>query len=180
MHNTSGFRCKCCGLHQASSYSADPAAVHSCARCREHSDETLEDFAAREADHVAMYHHALIDAQDETLLAQGERDHYRAKMQAAYASRELLVQVLAQLEDQHHLRGKRCTCGRRGCRVATALADPRVARLVRTYDEARRTLVELRNANPDGWVEKWDYIDVSLVYPNTPRAAPRGRHRAAG
>ncbi|HEY2296453.1 MAG TPA: hypothetical protein VGH43_01895 [Jatrophihabitans sp.] len=180
MHNMNAFRCKCCGLHQVSSYSNDRAAVHSCVRCLQHSDETLDNFAAREADHAAMYHHALIDAQDETLLAQGERDHYRDRMQAAYASREILVQVLAQLDDLHHLRGKRCSCGRRGCRVATVLADPRVARLIRTYDEVRRTLRELREANPDGWVDKWDYIDVSLVYPGLRRPPGRGRHRAAG
>ena len=180
MHKTSAFRCKCCGLHQPLAYSNERSGMHSCVRCREHSDETLENLAAREADHAAMYHHALIDAQDETLLAQGERDHYRDKMHAAYASREILVEVLAQLDDQHHLRGKRCTCGRRGCRVAIALADPRVTRLIRTYDEVRRTLRELRDANPDRWVDKWDYIDVSLVYPTARRPSSRGRHRAAG
>ena len=77
--------------------------------------------------------------------------------------------VLSQIEDLHHLRGKRCTCGRRGCRVATALADPRVARLIRMYDEVRRTLRELHAANPDRWIDKWDYIDVSLVYPGASR-----------
>lgn len=180
MHNTSAFRCKCCGLHQAGTYSGDRAAVRTCVRCRQHSDETIENLAAREADHAAMYHHALIDAQDETLLAQGERDHCRDKMQAAYGSREILVQVLSQIDDLHHLRGKRCTCGRRGCGIPALLADPRVARLIRMYDEVRRTLRELHDANPDRWVEKWDYIDVSLVYPGTRRPSGRGRHRAAG
>lgn len=180
MHETSAFRCKCCGLQQSLSYNNDRSGMHSCVRCREHSDATLENLAAREADHAAMYHHALIDAQDETLLAQGERDHYRDKMQAAYASREILVEVLAQIDEQHHLRGKRCSCGRRGCRVATALADPRVASLVRTYDEVRRTLRELHAANPDRWVDQWDYVDVSLVYPGARRPSTRGRHRAAG
>lgn len=180
MHEVTSFRCKCCGLHQAPTFGSDRVALHRCARCAEHSDDTIEDLAARDADHAAMYHHALMDAQDETLLAQGERDHYRAKMQAAYSSREVLVQVLSQLDDQHHLRGKRCSCGRRGCRVAGLLADPRVARLIHLYDEVRRTLRELRDANPDRWIEKWDYIDVSLVYPGVHRASSRGRHRAAG
>jgi Zn ribbon nucleic-acid-binding protein len=180
VHETIAFRCKCCGLSQVSTYSDDGAAVRSCVRCRHHSDETIEDLAAREADHAAMYHHALIDAQDETLLAQGERDHYRDKMQAAYGSRELLVQVLSQIEHLHHLRGKRCACGRRGCRVADLIADPRVTRLIRNYDEVQRTMRELREANPGRWVEKWDYIDVSLVYPGARRPSSRGRHRAAG
>ena len=165
MHDMSAFRCKCCGLHQASTAAMDRAGVPPMCPMRPTFDETIDDLAAREADHAAMYHHAMIDAQDEALLAQGERDHYHAKMQAAYSSREVLVQVLAQIDDLHHGAARRCSCGRRGCRVATLLADPRVSRLVRTYDEVRRTLRELRDANPDRWVEKWDYIDVSLVYP---------------
>ncbi|HEY8302151.1 MAG TPA: hypothetical protein VIG48_09640 [Jatrophihabitans sp.] len=180
MHDTTAFRCRCCGLHQASTFGVDRAAFHRCARCAQHADETLEDLAGRDADHAAMYQHALIDAQDETLLAQSERDHYRTKMQAAYSSREVLVDVLSRLDDLHHPRGKRCSCGRRGCRVVALLADPRVARLVRTYDEVRRTLRELRDANPDRWIDKWDYIDVSLVYPEARRPSNRGRHRAAG
>ena len=180
VHDMSAFRCRCCGLHQASTFGTDRAGFHRCARCAEHADDTIEALAARDADHAAMYHHALIDAQDEALLAQGERDHYHTKMQAAYSSREVLVQVLAQIDDLHHVRGKRCSCGRRGCRVGALLADPRIARLIRMYDEVRRTLRELRDANPDRWVEKWDYIDVSLVYPPSHRASTRGRHRAAG
>ena len=179
MHSTTQFRCTCCGLHQLGQPD-DRASLKLCVRCREHSDDTIENLAAREADHAAMYHRELFDAQDEALLAQGERDHYRDKMQASYASRELLVQVLSEIEHLHHLRGKRCRCGRRGCPIATKLADPRVARLVRTYDEAQRTLRELHDANLDRWVDKWDYIDVSLVYPEPRRHSSRGRHRATG
>jgi hypothetical protein len=170
----------CCGLQQEAQHCDDRAPLKVCVRCRHHSDDTVEDRAARETDHVAMYHRALFDAQDEVLLAQDERDYYRGKMQAAYASRELLVQVLAGIDHMHHLRGKRCVCGRRACPIAALLADPRVARLVRTYDEVHRTMRELRAANPDAWVDKWDYIDVSLVYPEPRRHSSRGRHRAAG
>jgi hypothetical protein len=60
------------------------------------------------------------------------------------------------------------------------LGDPRVARLVRTYDEVQRTLRELHDANPDRWIDKWDYIDVSLVYPEPRRHHSGGRHRATG
>ena len=132
VHDMSAFRCRCCGLHQASTFGTDRAGFHRCARCAEHADDTIEALAARDADHAAMYHHALIDAQDEALLAQGERDHYHTKMQAAYSSREVLVQVLAQIDDLHHVRGKRCSCGRRGCRVGALLADPRISRLIRS------------------------------------------------
>lgn len=180
VHDTTGFRCTCCGLLQATRYDSDHLAAKICYRCREHSDATVQDLAARETDHAAMYSHALFNAQDDILLAQGERDHYRVKMQSAYASRELLVQVLSQVDHLHHLRGKRCRCGRRGCKIATLLADPRVARLVRTYDELQRTLRELHEANPDRWIDKWDYIDVTLVYPERRRDSRRGRHRAAG
>jgi hypothetical protein len=179
LHGTTEFRCTCCGLHQTARLGDGLATVKVCARCREHSDDTLEQLAAREADHAAMYHRALFDAQDEALLAQGERDHYHAKMHAAYASRELLVQVLSDIANHHHPRGRRCRCGKRGCPVLTRLSDPRVARLVRTYDEVQRTLRELHEANPDRWIDKWDYIDVSLVYPER-RHTSRGRHRAAG
>jgi hypothetical protein len=151
-----------------------------CVRCREHSDETIEDVASRETDHAAMYHRALFDAQDEALLAQGERDYFRDKMHVAYSSRELLVQVLSEIEHLHHPRGKRCSCGRRNCAILAQLGDPRVARLVRTYDEVQRTLRELHDANPDRWIDKWDYIDVSLVYPEPRRHHSGGRHRATG
>lgn len=180
MQGATDFRCTCCGLHQAAQHGEARHAVRLCFRCREHADDTGDDPAAREADHAAMYAHALFNAQDDTLLAQGERDHYRTKMQAAYASRELLVHVLSEIEHLHHARGKRCRCGKRGCKIAALLADPRVARLVRTYDEVQRTLRELHAANPDRWIDKWDYIDVSLVYPEPRRDARRGRHRAAG
>lgn len=180
MHGTTQLRCACCGLHQTAHHGDGLAPLGVCVRCRQHSDDTIEDLAAREADHAAMCHRALFDAQDEALLAQGERDHYRDKMQAAYSSRELLVQVLSEIDHQHHLRGKRCSCGRRGCPISARLADPRVARLVRRYDEVQRTLRELHDANPDRWVDEWDYIDVSLVYPEPRRYSGRGRHRAAG
>jgi transposase-like protein len=174
-------RCACCGLrHPAPAQTGDPALRRTCVRCAAHTDDTVASVAARESDHASMYSHALIDAQDEAILARGERDLYYDKMHAAYASRELLVQVLSQVEDAHHHRGKRCVCGKRACRVAAAVSDPRVARLIRTYDEVQRTLRELRNANPDGWTEKWDYIDVSLVYPQARRHSGRGRHRATG
>jgi hypothetical protein len=41
-------------------------------------------------------------------------------------------------------------------------------------------LRELRNANPDAWTDKWDYIDVSLVYPERTGRTGRGRHRSTG
>jgi hypothetical protein len=145
----------------------------------DHRGDTIADVARREADHAQLYRRALTDAQDDALLAQSERDYCRDKMQAAYETRELLVKVLADIESAHHYRGNRCSCGKRGCRVVEQLADPRVARLVRTYDEERRTLRELRNANPDLWAESWDYIDVTLVYPARARRTG-GRHRASG
>lgn len=179
MHGTTEFRCTCCGLH-TTPFGAAGASVKLCVRCRHHSGDTSESLAAREADHAAMYQRALFDAQDEALLAQGERDHYRVKMQAAYSSRELLVQVLSEIDHLHHRRGRRCSCGRRSCPISARLADPRVTRLVRRYDELQRTLRELHDANPDRWIDKWDYIDVSLVYPEARRHSTRGRHRAAG
>lgn len=181
MYRTRVIHCACCGLEQNVSVDgAEYRAVMSCGRCAPHRGDTTETFAMREADHAAMYRHALADAQDDTILAYGERDFYRDKMKVAYSSRELLVQVLSQIEHVHHHRGKRCACGKLNCRVVELLADPRVARLVRTYDEERRTLRELRNANPNAWTDKWDYIDESIVYPVRPRRNGGGRHRAAG
>jgi hypothetical protein len=107
----------------------------------------------------------------------------RDRMKSAYESREMLVSVLSRIEDLHHPRGKGCACGKRRCRVVDVLSDPRVARLIRSYDEERRTLRELREANPELWADSWDYIDVTLVYPDQHgprRAAERGRHRSAG
>lgn len=181
MRRTRMIHCVCCGLDQNASVDEEEhGPVLSCVRCDSHGGDTIEAFAMREADHAAMFKHALVDAQDDTILARGERDFYREKMKAAYSSRELLVQVLSQIDDVHHIRGTRCACGRRGCRVVALLSDSRVARLIRRYDEERRTLRELRNANPDAWTDKWDYIDVSLVYPDRTRRTGRGRHRSTG
>jgi hypothetical protein len=163
--------------------SARPLPTLWCMRCEGHQGETLNMVARREADHVVMYRHALHDAQDDVLLARRERDHLRDRMKSAYGSREMLVSVLSRIEDLHHPRGKSCSCGKRRCRVVEVLADPRVARLIRSYDEERRTLRELREANPELWADSWDYIDVTLVYPDqhgARRPAERGRHRSAG
>lgn len=181
MLRTRVIHCVCCGLEQPVSVDdLDVRPVLSCPRCAEHRCDTLDSYATREADHARMYRHALVDAQDDVLLAHGERDFYRDRMKAAYGSRELLVQALAQIEHVHHARGKRCSCGKHDCKVLRVLGDPRVGRLVRTYDEERRTLRELRNANPEAWTERWDYIDVSLVYPRGERRSGPGRHRATG
>jgi hypothetical protein len=179
MHGTRIIHCACCGLDQNAA-GIESSAWTSCVRCASHRGDSIEAYARREADHAAMAKHALVDAQDDTVLARGERDYYRDKMKSAYDSRELLVQVLSQIDGVHHYRGKRCACGARGCRVVQMLADPKVARLIRTYDEERRTLRELRNANADAWTDKWDYIDVTLVYPNREQPGRAGRHRAAG
>jgi len=147
-------------------------------RCLEHHGVTLADIARREADHVQLYRRALADAQDEIFFAQSERDVYGDRVQAAYAARDLLVRTLARVGAVHHSRGGRCSCGRRGCRVADVLAEPRVARLVRGYDEEQRVLRELRTANPELWGDSWDDIDVTLVYPTRKKKAA-GRHRAS-
>jgi hypothetical protein len=181
MHRTRVIHCACCGLEQNVTVDDDERTVMSCVRCASHRGDTAEAFGIREADHAAMYRHALIDAQDDTILARGERDFYRDKMKSVYSTRELLVQVLSQVDHVHHYRGSRCVCGKSGCRVVELLDDPRVSRLIRTYDEERRTLRELRNANPDAWTDKWDYIDETIVYPSRAvRATAVGRHRATG
>ena len=150
-----------------------------CVRCRSHDGDSLEAVARREGDHVELYKHALIEAQNDTVLAESERDVYRDQMQAAYGTREMLVKIMSEIDEIHHYRGSRCVCGKRTCKVVELLAEPRVARLVRSFDEERRTLRELRNANPELWAETWDCIDVTLVYPNQQRSTA-GRHRAAG
>jgi hypothetical protein len=178
--------CVCCGLRQRGRVDgdADPGGAARCLRCAGHSPatggDTLETYAAREADHAQLYRQALTEAQDDTVLARSEADFCRDRMQAAYATREMLVKVLADLDGAHHLRGGRCVCGKRRCRVVDVLSDPRVARLIRGYDEEQRTLRELRNANPDLWADAWDFIDVTLVYPKAERQAGGGRHRARG
>jgi hypothetical protein len=149
-------------------------------RCAAHDGESLESVAVREADHAAMYKHAMIDAQDDVVLARAERDFYRNKMQAAYGTRQLLVEVLAHVDHLHRRRGRRCLCGRSGCSIVVLLEDPRIARLVRSFDEQQRTLRELRHANPESWADAWDFIDDSLVYPPLARRGTAGRHRRSG
>lgn len=181
MHGSRLIHCACCGLDQnAAADETDVRPWAICVRCATHRGDSVEEYARREADHATMCKHALVDAQDDTILARSERDHFRDRMKAAYSSRELLVKVLSRIDDEHHYRGKRCVCGARGCRVVQVLADPKVARLIRSYDEERRTLRELRNANPDAWTDRWDYIDVTLVYPKREHRGGVGRHRATG
>jgi hypothetical protein len=177
---TSTVRCPCCGLDHDVPADGDVEAVSICARCTSHRGEHVAIVAVREADHAALYKHAMIDAQDDVVLARAERDFYRHKMQAAYSTRQLLVEVLARIDQLHHRRGKRCVCGKPGCRVPAALEDPRVARLVRSYDEQQRTLRELQHANPQIWTEAWDFIDDALVYPKQPERGSVGRHRKSG
>lgn len=180
MHRTWLIRCRCCGLDQAAPPTEDGKSVSTCSRCTGHRSDSDAAVAVREADHAAMYKHAMINAQDDLVLACGERDFYRQKMQTAYNTRQLLVETLAQVDQVHHLRGRRCACGRPGCRIPALLGDPRIARLVRSFDEQQRTLRELRNANPELWAEAWDYIDDAIVYaPRGGRGTP-GRHRKSG
>jgi hypothetical protein len=179
VQHTRVVHCVCCALEQP----APPAARHiahnapRCVRCVDHDGTSLAEVARREADHAQLYRRALADAQDEIFFAHSERDVYADRTDAAYATRELLVRALSQIDAHHHYRGSRCSCGRRGCRVVEVLADPRVSRLVRSYDEEKRTLRELRIANPELWGDSWDDIDVTLVYPK-PRKKAAGRHRA--
>ncbi|HET6877528.1 MAG TPA: hypothetical protein VFH38_08370 [Jatrophihabitans sp.] len=152
-----------------------------CVRCRSHDGDSVEAVARRDGDHVELYKHALVEAQNDAVLAESERDVYRDQMQAAYGTREMLVKIMSEIDAVHHVRGNRCACGKRGCKVVRLLGDPRVARLIRGYDEEQRTLRELRNANPELWAETWDCIDVTLVYPQRQQQRPTaGRHRAAG
>lgn len=179
MQHTRVIHCVCCTLDQPAAPAAlDAGDAPRCVRCLEHHGVTLADIARREADHVQLYRRALADAQDEIFFAQSERDVYGDRVQAAYAARDLLVRTLARVGAVHHSRGGRCSCGRRGCRVADVLAEPRVARLVRGYDEEQRVLRELRTANPELWGDSWDDIDVTLVYPTRKKKAA-GRHRAS-
>jgi hypothetical protein len=179
MHDLRLIRCSCCRLDQNVPAAGESRPVPSCIRCAVHRGDSADAHALRDADHAVMYQRAFVDAQDDTVLAYGERDFYRDKMTAACDSRALLVSVLAQIEDVHHYRGKRCACGRLGCRIHELLADPRIARLIRSHDEERRTLRELRDANPDAWGDRWDYIDEAVVFPRRTHNG-RGRHRASG
>lgn len=173
--------CVCCGLDQHALVRSGERTPICCLRCETHRGHSVEQVAVRESEHSAMRQRALLDAQDDVLLARGERDFYRDRMQTAYTSRETLLAVLAQIDGDHNARDGRCSCGKRGCKIPQWLADPRILRLIRSYDEERRTLRELRNANPDAWADKWDYIDVTLVYPDQPRrSSGGGRHRANG
>lgn len=177
MYRVRTARCRCCDLDTDIRVDLDdPFAPPVCARCYLHSDDDW----IRLADHVAMYRHAMQDAQDATDLAQSERTFYRDRANDHAKNGETLVRLLTEIDDLHHLRGTRCACGLADCRVMELLSDPGVARMIGTYDEQRHTLFELRRANPGAWSEEWDDIDVTLVYPQHGRRAGGGRHRAAG
>jgi hypothetical protein len=169
-------RCTCCELDLDIAIDADrPFDKPICARCYLHQDDDW----IRVHDHASMYRHALADAVDETDLALGERDFYRDRATANAKSGEALVRVLTEIDDLHHDRGTRCSCGLSDCRVMDLVADPAVARMIGTYDEQRHTLYELRRANPGAWAEEWEDIDVTLVYPQRSQR-PGGRHRSTG
>ncbi|MEO9139618.1 MAG: hypothetical protein ABI345_11185 [Jatrophihabitans sp.] len=126
-----------------------------------------------------MYRSALEEAQDAVSLAHGERDFHRDRSEDAVKGSAVLVRTLTAIDDLHHDRGGRCSCGETFCAVQRLLAAPNVARLIGTYDDQQLTMMELRNANPGAFAPEWDFVDVTLVYP--PRVMRSGgRHRAAG
>jgi hypothetical protein len=178
VRGTQVIHCVCCGLDQHAPVRRGERPPIVCLRCEDHRGHAAEQVAVRESEHAMLQQRALLDAQDDVLLARGERDFYHDRMTDAYTSRELLLGILARIDAMHHHRGDRCSCGRRGCHIASWIGDPRVINLIRHYDEEKRTLRELRNANPDKWADHWDYIDVSLVYPDP--TGYGGRHRANG
>jgi hypothetical protein len=129
-----------------------------------------------------MYEDGLAQARDEVMLAQGERDLYHRRLQSAQKERERVIKVLADVRAEHQGQGERCSCGQRRCRTRELLrSDPRVLPLLRRHDEHQRALRELQRANPDVWIDRWDYIDITLAYPDSSRPRARaGRHRATG
>lgn len=178
MNRTCAIRCSCCGLDQNVSVAlGEKQPVLSCARCTAHHDDTVESVLDREADHAAMYRHAILDAQDAASLAHGERDFYRDQLKDAYGEREVLIQALLQFDELHHYRGAQCACGVPGCRIVELLSNPRIARVIGTYDEHRHTMRELRKANPGVSTGEWDDVDVTLVYPHGEYRVGSGRHR---
>lgn len=183
MYRIRACRCACCELQMDIAVDVSPILEPPvCARCRSHRGDSgarhpdISDL--RHRDHEVMYRNALAEAQDQTTLAQGERDFYRDRSVTVAKSGETLVRVLTKIDDLHHGAG-RCSCGQSGCPVQSLLAEPAVARLIGTYDEEQLTLMELRRANPGACHEEWDYVDVTLVYPFRDER-PAGRHRAAG
>lgn len=188
MRGTQVILCVCCGLEQHAPVRRGERPPICCLRCEAHRGHSIEQTAARETEHANMRLRALLDTQDDVLLARGERDYYRDRMHDAYETRETLLSVLARVDAVHHRRGDRCSCGKRGCHIPEWISDPQVQRLIRHYDEEQRTLRELYAENPDGWVDQWDHIDVTLVYPKRrPMPGPgmvsvnhAGRHRANG
>jgi hypothetical protein len=155
-----------------------------CAQCAWHRHDTAEAAVRAEVEHVRMYRFALVDAQDAAVLAHDERDFYRDQLNQSYADAQLMTAALLLVDEQHHFRGDECSCGDARCTVVDVLADPKIARLIGTYDEHRHVLRELRAANPGDRAGVWADIDVTIVYPKTHRDEQLtdeihiGRHRA--
>ena len=178
-------RCSCCGLDQVVLAGPDDRPV-ACAQCAWHRNDNAEVALRTEAEHVRMLRLLLLDAQDAAGLAHDERDFYRDQLNQSYADLQLLTAALLLVDDRHHYRGDGCSCNEPQCAVADVLADPKIARLIGTYDEHRHVLRELRAANPGDPAGVWADIDVTLVYPRDERTGDTtgeihvGRHRAVG
>jgi hypothetical protein len=155
-----------------------------CAQCAWHRHDTAQAAINAEAEHVRMYRYALLDAQDAAGLAHDERDFYRERLHQSYAEAQLMTAALLIADEAHHFRGDECSCGDPRCTVVDVLADPKIGRLIGTYDEHRHVLRELRAANPGDRAGVWADIDVTLVYPKSERVdrptdeIRTGRHRA--
>jgi hypothetical protein len=175
-------RCSCCALDQAVFTDVDAGPVV-CAQCAWHRNDSPHAAILAETEHVRMIRLALLDAQDTADLARGERDFYRDQLNQSYADLQLLTAALLLVDERHHYRGEECSCGDPRCSVVEVLADPKIARLIGTYDEHRHVLRELRAANPGDAAGVWADIDVTLVYPRGDAAITEpvgiGRHRAA-
>ena len=178
-------RCSCCGLEQAVLSEPDARPLV-CAQCAWHGSDSAQAAVQAETEHVRMFRFALLDAQDAADLAHDERDFYRDQLGDSYADNQVLTAALLLVDDRHHYRGDACSCGEPRCPVVDVLADPKIARLIGTYDEHRHVLRELRAANPGDGAGVWADVDVTLVYPKAERATQQtdeinvGRHRAVG
>jgi translation initiation factor IF-2 len=130
-------RCACCDLMQRAN--PDQFGIQSpvCRSCQSHQGEDAK--LKRAEKHVELLRERMDDAGKAAQKAYRDRDLYKEKMRHAFTSRDRAARYLAQINDQHQMRGDGvCSCGKRECTTAKTVYESWPQEMIRRHDAAER------------------------------------------
>lgn len=155
-------RCQCCKLVLNVRRTTDRPAPTLCRECGEHRGVDPVTNVRRLESHLAMKDERLTQLGELADKVIAERDAYRRKMGAAYASREVSLGYLRRLTRLHEPMGQgRCLCRAKDCESLRILDQRWVRDQIRKLEEIERQReAELRAIDrSDDWsVMQWDAL----------------------